>query len=65
MSMALTDGGDTDVDGAVAIGLGGEVLVTERERLGEEEYDLRHHRRITARRNFDKVNFGDYQMRTW
>ncbi|KAI0042216.1 acyl-CoA N-acyltransferase [Auriscalpium vulgare] len=30
-----------------------------------EEFDIAHHRQITARRNFDKVNFGHWQIKTW
>lgn len=31
----------------------------------EEEYDIEHHKQITAKRNFDKVNFGKWQIKTW
>ncbi|TFK86527.1 acyl-CoA N-acyltransferase [Polyporus arcularius HHB13444] len=31
----------------------------------EEEYDIEHHKQITAKRNFDKVIFGKWQIRTW
>lgn len=37
----------------------GEVSMT------EEDYDIQHHKQITAQRNFDKVNFGHWQMKTW
>jgi histone acetyltransferase HTATIP/histone acetyltransferase MYST1 len=33
--------------------------------LTEEELDMREHRQITATRNFDKVNFGQWQIKTW
>ena len=33
--------------------------------ITEEEYDIEHHKQITARRNFDKVNFGHWQIKTW
>ena len=33
--------------------------------ITEEEYDIEHHKQITAKRNFDKVNFGKWQIRTW
>lgn len=33
--------------------------------LTEEELDLREHNKITATRNFDKVNFGQWQIKTW
>jgi hypothetical protein len=31
----------------------------------EEEFDIQHHKQITAHRNFDKVNFGQWQIKTW
>jgi histone acetyltransferase MYST1 len=34
-------------------------------KLSEEEYDIEHHKQITAKRNFDKVNFGRWQIKTW
>ena len=34
-------------------------------KMSEEEYDLEHHKKITARRNFDKVIFGKWAIRTW
>ncbi|KAF8631358.1 hypothetical protein AX15_002443 [Amanita polypyramis BW_CC] len=33
--------------------------------ISEEDYDLEHHKRITAQRNFDKVHFGEWQIKTW
>lgn len=33
--------------------------------MTEEEYDIQHHKQITAQRNFDKVNFGAWQIKTW
>ncbi|KAI0962849.1 hypothetical protein AcW1_000102 [Taiwanofungus camphoratus] len=33
--------------------------------ITEEEYDIQHHKQITAKRNFDKVIFGRWQIRTW
>ncbi|KAJ7021058.1 acyl-CoA N-acyltransferase [Mycena alexandri] len=33
--------------------------------ISEEDYDLEHHKQITAQRNFDKVHFGDWLIRTW
>ncbi|KAI0034324.1 acyl-CoA N-acyltransferase, partial [Vararia minispora EC-137] len=33
--------------------------------LTEEEFDIQHHKQITSRRNFGKVNFGQWQMKTW
>jgi len=33
--------------------------------MTEEDYDIQHHKQITAQRNFDKVNFGHWQMKTW
>lgn len=31
----------------------------------EEDYDIQHHKQITAHRNFDKVHFGEWQVKTW
>ncbi|KAI0369899.1 acyl-CoA N-acyltransferase [Pilatotrama ljubarskyi] len=33
--------------------------------ITEEEYDIQHHKQITAKRNFDKVIFGRWQIKTW
>ncbi|THH27487.1 hypothetical protein EUX98_g6706 [Antrodiella citrinella] len=33
--------------------------------ITEEEYDIEHHKLITAKRNFDKVAFGKWQIKTW
>lgn len=33
--------------------------------MTEEEIDIREHRKITTNRNFDKVNFGRWQIKTW
>jgi hypothetical protein len=33
--------------------------------MTEEDYDIQHHKQITAQRNFDKVNFGHWQIKTW
>lgn len=33
--------------------------------MTEEDYDIQHHKQITAQRNFDKVNFGEWQIKTW
>jgi hypothetical protein len=33
--------------------------------MTEEDFDIHHHKQITAQRNFDKVNFGKWQMKTW
>ena len=34
-------------------------------KMSEEEYDLERHKQITARRNFDKVIFSKWSIRTW
>ena len=34
-------------------------------KMSEEEYDIEHHKQITAKRNFDKVIFGRWQIKTW
>ncbi|KAH0838749.1 acyl-CoA N-acyltransferase [Lanmaoa asiatica] len=31
----------------------------------KEDFDVRHYKQMTAQRNFDKVNFGQWQIRTW
>jgi hypothetical protein len=33
--------------------------------MTEEEYDILHHKQIGARKNFDQVVFGDWEIRTW
>ncbi|KAI1790468.1 acyl-CoA N-acyltransferase [Ganoderma leucocontextum] len=33
--------------------------------ITEEEYDIEHHKQITAKRNFDKVIFGRWEIKTW
>jgi len=33
--------------------------------MTEEELDIQQHKQITAQRNFDKVNFGKWQIKTW
>ncbi|KAL0945614.1 hypothetical protein HGRIS_014769 [Hohenbuehelia grisea] len=33
--------------------------------VGEEEFDIKHHKQITAQRNFDTVYFGEWQIKTW
>lgn len=33
--------------------------------ITEEEYDIQHHKQITAKRNFDRVTFGRWQIKTW
>jgi RNA binding activity-knot of a chromodomain len=38
---------------------------TQLRELTEEEYDIQQHRKLFAKRNFDKVIFGHWQIRTW
>lgn len=33
--------------------------------MTEEDFDIEHHKKITAQRNFDKVYFGDWEIKTW
>ncbi|KAG6819788.1 hypothetical protein H0H93_008639, partial [Arthromyces matolae] len=33
--------------------------------MTEEEYDIEHHKQITAQRNFEYVYFGEWQVKTW
>lgn len=37
----------------------------EAQTITEEEYDIQHHKQITAKRNFDKVIFGRWEIKTW
>ena len=41
------------------------LVETRGEAMTEEDYDIQHHKQITAQRNFDKVNFGHWQIKTW
>lgn len=54
-SMDATDGGGEGPDASVSRGV----------KMSEEEYDIEHHKQITAKRNFDKVMFGRWQIKTW
>jgi hypothetical protein len=42
-----------------------ELVETQGEPMTEEDYDIQHHKQITAQRNFDKVIFGHWQIKTW
>ncbi|EEB90554.1 hypothetical protein MPER_11222 [Moniliophthora perniciosa FA553] len=33
--------------------------------MTEEDYDIQHHKQIGAVRNFDRVHFGQWSIRTW
>ncbi|TFK57704.1 acyl-CoA N-acyltransferase [Heliocybe sulcata] len=33
--------------------------------MTEEEYDIQHHKQITAKRNFENVIFGHWKIKTW
>ncbi|KAN0101095.1 Acyl-CoA N-acyltransferase [Tylopilus felleus] len=33
--------------------------------MTEDDFDVQDYKRITAQRNFDKVNFGQWQIKTW
>ena len=39
--------------------------LTQPRELTEEEYDLQQHRKLFSKRNFDKVVFGQWQIKTW
>ncbi|KAF4566626.1 MYST (SAS/MOZ) family protein [Pleurotus pulmonarius] len=52
----IADPGDGGADGGAVVE---EMVIT------EEDFDIRHHNKITAQRNFDKVNFGMWQIKTW
>lgn len=59
----LDDDDDDDDIGSLGHGHGGgqtpQIIMSE-----EDELEVQH-RQITARRNFDKVNFGQWQIKTW
>jgi len=38
---------------------------TQPRELTEEEYDIQQHRKLFSKRNFDKVVFGQWQIKTW
>ncbi|KAL4244209.1 MYST (SAS/MOZ) family protein [Abortiporus biennis] len=56
---------DAEVGSGSKSGLGGDSKDEEGTMITEEEYDIEHHKQITAKRNFDKVNFGKWQIKTW
>lgn len=33
--------------------------------MTEEDFDIQHHKQITAQRNFDNVYFGEWKVKTW
>lgn len=33
--------------------------------MTEEDFDVENYKQMTAQRNFDKVNFGQWQIKTW
>ena len=39
--------------------------LTQPRELTEEEYDIQQHRKLFSKRNFDKVVFGQWQIKTW
>ena len=44
---------------------GAGVQPTQPRELTEEEYDIQQHRKLFSKRNFDKVVFGQWQIKTW
>lgn len=44
---------------------GAEPQTTQPRELTEEEYDIQQHRKLFSKRNFDKVVFGQWQIKTW
>ena len=38
---------------------------TQPRELTEEEYDIQQHRKLFSKRNFDRVVFGQWQIKTW
>ena len=51
--------GSALLDGAEAASRANASVIT------EEEFDIAHQKQITAKRNFEKVIFGRWQIRTW
>jgi histone acetyltransferase HTATIP/histone acetyltransferase MYST1 len=44
---------------------GAEIQPIQPRELTEEEYDIQQHRKLFSKRNFDKVVFGQWQIKTW
>jgi histone acetyltransferase HTATIP/histone acetyltransferase MYST1 len=44
---------------------GAETQPTQPRELTEDEYDIQQHRKLFSKRNFDKVVFGHWQIKTW
>ncbi|KAH7922408.1 acyl-CoA N-acyltransferase [Leucogyrophana mollusca] len=51
---------DAQVDATSAV-----PLLPEDTPMTEEDFDIQHHKQITAQRNFEKVIFGQWQIKTW
>ena len=41
------------------------MATTPRDTMTEDDFDVQHYKQMTAQRNFDKVNFGQWQIKTW
>lgn len=54
---------DTPGEGEISSGV--ETQPTQPRELTEEEYDIQQHRKLFSKRNFDKVVFGQWQIKTW
>lgn len=39
--------------------------MTPQSTVTEEDFDVEHFKQLTAQRNFDMVNFGQWQIKTW
>ncbi|TFK66090.1 acyl-CoA N-acyltransferase [Pluteus cervinus] len=61
VSASVGRGSGGDVNGVE----GDEGQQTEEVVMTEEDFDIQHHKQITAQRNFDTVHFGDWQIKTW
>jgi Ca2+-dependent lipid-binding protein len=44
---------------------GAETQPTQPREITEEEYDIQQHRKLFSKRNFDRVVFGQWQIKTW
>ena len=54
---------DATKDGDASNGAG--TQSTQPRELTEEEYDIQQHRKLFSKRNFDRVVFGQWQIKTW
>ncbi|KAG9310343.1 acyl-CoA N-acyltransferase [Chiua virens] len=41
------------------------IVAIPQDTMVDEDFDVKHFKQMTAQRNFDKVNFGQWQIKTW